>query len=155
MKDQDFASFDKYSEEVKVDQLSKFLDQYAYKQVKAVAAFTQLTERKYNSGQLCSPKDSSLCVLVFGEPSEADKALVLLFQSEPVQFAYIPKGQPGYRMRDTHFGGSDHVLLKAKRSKYIALERLDYNGISDALGGGGTWNKYEQTLKFEKISEDL
>jgi hypothetical protein len=58
-------------------------------------------------------------------------------------------------MRDTHFGGADHVLLKAKRSKYIALERLDYNGISDALGGGGTWKQYAQTMKFEKISEDL
>ncbi len=58
-------------------------------------------------------------------------------------------------MRDTHFSGTDYVLLKTKRQKYIPLAHLDYSGISDALGGGGTWQPYAQTLKFEMINEDL
>lgn len=60
-----------YQGEFKVDQLSKFLDLYASKQVETEPNFELLTERKYKSNQLCGAKDSKLCFILF-DPVDQD-----------------------------------------------------------------------------------
>ena len=60
-----------YQGEFKVDQLSKFLDLYASKQVETEPNFELLTERKYKSNQLCGAKDSKLCFILF-DPIDQD-----------------------------------------------------------------------------------
>lgn len=51
--------------ELKVDQLTKFISTYAYQAPKKVVKLEELTEKKYKSGALCSPKRSELCLLLF------------------------------------------------------------------------------------------
>jgi thioredoxin-like negative regulator of GroEL len=65
--DPDGYSGDVFEGELKVDQLSKFIQSYAYQTPKKVlkTEFQELTERKYKSGQLCSPKRSELCLVLF------------------------------------------------------------------------------------------
>ena len=61
---------------MKVDQLTKFISNYAYSAPKKAAKieFTELSEKKYKSGQLCSPKRSELCLILFVD-SRADSIL--------------------------------------------------------------------------------
>jgi hypothetical protein len=89
---------DVYTGEIKVDQLSKFLDNYAYSQVKKPVRFEKLTEQRYKSGQLCGPKDSGMCLILFEDPSAHStiQSLPLKFENDPIQFVYIKKGEPGY-----------------------------------------------------------
>lgn len=42
-------------------------------------------------------------------------------------------------MQNTLFNGSNIVMYKAKRQKYIEVKELTYDVVSNALGGGGTW----------------
>ena len=56
---------EKYEGELKVDQLQKFFNTFAYSQPKNVVRleFMHLDERKYKQG-ICGPKTSELCVVL-------------------------------------------------------------------------------------------
>jgi hypothetical protein len=61
-----------------------------------------------------------------------------------VYFTFIEEGDPGYQMRESLFGGTETVLYKSKRLKFLPLSRTeDINHLksvlSDAIGGGGQW----------------
>lgn len=57
---------DKYTGEMKPDQVEKFLSNYAYSKPKKVVKleFLHLDERKYNANTLCGKKTTELCVLI-------------------------------------------------------------------------------------------
>jgi len=74
-----------------------------------------LTERKYKSGQLCGPKDSNICLILFEGDVRELNPLVEMFKTDPVTFVYIKEGNEGYQMRESMFGGSPAVLYKSKK----------------------------------------
>ena len=57
------------------------------------------------------------------------------------------------------FKNNNAVLYKPKRKKYMSLpvDTADafQSAISDALGGGGTWNKVEGELLFSSNKDKL
>ena len=61
---------------MKVDQLTKFISNYAYSSPKkgAKIVFSELSEKRYKCGQLCSPKRSVVCLILFVD-SRADSIL--------------------------------------------------------------------------------
>lgn len=68
---------EKYEGEMKIDQLTKFLGNYAYSTPKKldVTEFVELTEKKMKKGganSLCGPNSSNICVIVFTE-EESEK----------------------------------------------------------------------------------
>lgn len=60
-------------------------------------------------------------------------------------------------MRESMFGGSEAVLYKSKRQKFMPLSgdasAMGYT-VSDALGGGGSWTK-SSLLEFSEVKDEL
>jgi hypothetical protein len=56
-----------YSGEMNVDQLSKFMSNFAYSTPKKpeLTDFSELTEQKVKSNQLCGAKSANICVIIF------------------------------------------------------------------------------------------
>jgi len=52
-------------------------------------------------------------------------------------------------MKKNLFNSSNVVMYKAKRQKYIGLEKLTVEVVSDVLGGGGVWLP-SQSLTFKQ-----
>lgn len=78
--DPDNYQGEKYEGEMKIDQLTKFLGNYAYSTPKKVDVtdFVQLTEKKMMKGgasSLCGPKSSNICVIVFTEEATEKEQL--------------------------------------------------------------------------------
>jgi len=72
------------------------------------------------------------------------------FKSDPISFTYIQASEELYIHQEV-FASSKAVLYKPKRNKFMALpidslQTLE-SAISDALGGGGSWNKSKE-LEF-------
>ena len=66
---------EKYEGEMNIDQLTKFMGNYAYSTPKKpeVTDFVELTEKRVNKGgsnSLCGPKSSNICVIIFTEGSD-------------------------------------------------------------------------------------
>ena len=154
---------EKYEGEMNIDQLTKFMGNYAYSTPKKpeVTDFVELTEKRVNKGganSLCGPKSSNICVIIFTEGndeaanrSQLDelKPIIEDFQQDPVSFAYIRTDSEPYIHQEV-FASSRAVLYKPKRNKFMSLpvtsaESLK-SAISDALGGGGSWNKAGELL---------
>lgn len=71
-----------------------------------------------------------------------------------MNFTYIAKQDNGFRMHQSHFQGSQAVLLKPKRQKWLAVnaESLETlrESIVNALNGSGQWKPY-QALDFKTL----
>lgn len=158
-----------YTGEMKIDQLEKFLNQYAYSKPKVVksVAFNKLDERKYKSSALCGAKNTSLCVLINAGFSQTEidmnlqslNPIVNKFEHDPVEFAYVSEAEHPQLFQKT-FDGHPFVIYKPKRNKYAKIKVLtpDFvaNTISEALGGGLDWKKTSHDgLVFGKISDEL
>ena len=88
-----------YEGELKVDQLVKFLNSYAYsKPKKAVRLeFLKLDERKVASNVMCGAKSTDFCVLINAGNNDHMVAktlgklnhVVTSFEFDPVVFAYV------------------------------------------------------------------
>jgi len=69
--DPENLEFDKYEGEINIDQLTKFMGNYAYSTPKKIEItdFVELTEKKMKGGAnaLCGPKSSNICVIIFTE----------------------------------------------------------------------------------------
>ena len=81
------------------------------------------------------------------------KPVIGQFEADPVSFAYINQDKEAYIHQDI-FASSKAVLYKPKRKRFMSLpvgsaEALE-NAISDALGGGGSWNTAEELRFGEK-----
>jgi len=50
-------------------------------------------------------------------------------------------------MKKSHFNNSNVVLYKSKRIKHMLVNDLNSDVISDALGGGGSWQT-SKALQF-------
>ena len=107
------------------------------------------------ANSLCGPKSSNVCVIVFTETDDHKSELSQLkpvienFSSDPVSFAFIKAAQEPY-IHQKVFASSKAVLYKPKRSKYMSLpvdsaEALG-SAVSDALGGGGSWQGTSELL---------
>ena len=119
---------------------------------------------KGGANSLCGPKSSNICVIIFTDGANALASRTLLdelkpviadFQQDPVSFTYITAKDEPFIHQEI-FASSKAVLYKPKRGKFMSLpinslEALK-SSISDALGGGGNWNKAGE-LQFGQGSD--
>lgn len=90
---------DKYPGEMNIDQLTKFMGNYAYSAPKKVEItdFVELTEKKMKGGAnaLCGPKSSNICIIIFTDGSgsrallDQMKPAIEIFSQDPISFVYI------------------------------------------------------------------
>ena len=98
--------FEAYEGEMNIDQLTKFMGNYAYSTPKKVEItdFVELTEKKIKGGanSLCGPKSSNICVIIFTESNSHQtqldelKPVITDFAQDPVSFAYIKSEDEPY-----------------------------------------------------------
>lgn len=152
--------FETYEGEMNIDQLTKFMGNYAYSTPKkpVIDDFIELTEKKMKGGSssVCGPKSSNVCAIIFTKGENYRKRLdelkgvISTFNQDPVSFVFIKSEDEPY-IHQNVFGSSEAVLYKPKRNKYTtlpvnSLSELE-NSISDALGGGGSWTTAKE-LEF-------
>eukprot|EP00347_Sterkiella_histriomuscorum_P010918 403374430 len=139
---------EKYQGEIKIDRITKFLNNYSYKTmtVQKSLEIVELTEQKFKQG-LCKRSSSNVCILLFSDASkklnEAVLPLLERYQNDKISFAYIDKTKEP-EIYDL-FSGSQYqmVAYKPKRSKFIGYSNPDYNTdsikdfIDNIIGGGG------------------
>ena len=101
--DPENAGFDKYEGEMNIDQLTKFLGNYAYSTPKKVQLtdFVELTEKKTKGGanSLCGSKSTNICVIVLSDDRavlDPLKPVIEQFANDPVSFVYISAAQEPY-----------------------------------------------------------
>lgn len=154
--DPENAEFDKYEGEMNIDQLTKFLGNYAYSTPKKVQLtdFVELTDKKMKGGSnsLCGPKSTNICVIILTDDKavlDPLKPVLEYFANDPVSFVYISAKDEPY-IHQTVFGSNSAVLYKAKRGKYMPLPIDSADSlkaaVSDALGGGGSLIKTTELL---------
>lgn len=152
------------SNEMKIDQLKKFLSNFAYStpKMEKKVEFNLLTMKKAanpNTG-VCGRKTSNLCVILFLKDKSMPKIIEQYFplldqlKSDPVTFAYVFSEDEPHMVKQ--FGitnNSGAVIYRPKRAKYTKLsDDLISNGVipidavkklvDDTLTGGHlTWAK--------------
>lgn len=148
--------------EMKIDQLKKFLSAYAFNRAEKkekVLEFHHLTltsSQNQNTG-ICGRKTGNICLIVFADYNffvnfHEYEFLVEHFKNDPVTLTYVD-GEVEVQMK-LQFGINNlgAVLYKPKKAKYIALKDDELpNGftpkalkklVEDALTGGtGKWEK--------------
>lgn len=94
---------EKYEGEMNIDQLTKFMGNFAYSTPKKIEItdFVELTEKKMMKGganSLCGPKSSNICVIIFTDGKDEVavrtqldqlKPVIEDFSQDPVSFVYI------------------------------------------------------------------
>ena len=94
---------EKYEGEMNIDQLTKFMGNFAYSTPKKIEItdFIELTEKKMMKGganSLCGPKSSNICVIIFTDGKDEVavrtqldqlKPVIEDFSQDPVSFVYI------------------------------------------------------------------
>ena len=94
---------EKYEGEMNIDQLTKFMGNFAYSTPKKIEItdFVELTEKKMMKGganSLCGPKSSNICVIIFTDGkdevtvrAQLDQLKLVIedFSQDPVSFVYI------------------------------------------------------------------
>ena len=123
-------SGEKYeSQEMKIDQLKKFLSTYAYREVK-VEKKIQMHHLTYQSNKsptsgICGKKTSNLCLIKFlkVKGSEVNYSVLLeQFKNDPITIAFVYSDDEPELLKqfgiDEDYGA---VIYKPKRSKYIKL----------------------------------
>ena len=162
------------TEEIKIDQFKKFLSNYAYQSTKQEkkAELHHLTYNKVSKSPtgLCGKKSSNLCLILFlkgkGEAlTNQYLPLVEHYKSDPISITYVHSNEEPNLIKQ--FGIKNEVgavIYKPKRNKFVAFHGKMENLITpedlshfidNALGGGGDWEKTQDSLQFkESVKKD-
>jgi len=90
---------DKYEGEMKIDRMTKFLNNYSYKTFvyEKKLDFLQLTDQRYRTEGLCGKRSSNLCFIFFTTQSSSSllrdqiKPLLDLYRNDPISLVWVDK----------------------------------------------------------------
>lgn len=157
------------SGDLKIDQLKKFISNYAYQEVKIekkinMNKLTYQSNKSPTSG-VCGKKTSNLCLILFLSVKGSEvqyTELLTQFKNDPVTVAYVYSSEEPDLLKQ--FGVQDNygaVIYKPKRSKFVKMSQEKIKEkqektqlinpstvktfLDDALSGaGGTWDKLDK-----------
>lgn len=117
------------SNELNVDQLKRFLSNYASREVKIERKLQMhklnYTSNKSPSSGVCGKKTSNICLILFLKVRGSEvqyKDLLVTFKNDPVTFSYVYSDEEPDLMRqfgiDQDYGA---VIYKPKRYKFAKM----------------------------------
>ena len=157
-----------YANEMKKDQIMKFLREYAYTPNKlkrknvSNGVLQMLAPSILGKGQ-CGPNDSTLCLLLIVNKQSNNKKLLEtmnyladIHKGDPINFFYVFTENINYS--DTFQDLKDFpelVILKTKRNKYVEYEgELEQDKIKSfiemVVSGSGKLNKMKGGLSLHE-----
>lgn len=155
--------------EMKIDQLKKWLSNYAYQTVKVEKKLEmhKLTEKKTKTGVsmgVCHHKSSNLCLILFlngkGDALlDMYKPLLEKFKNDPLSLTYVQTSEETSLAQQFNIDksyGVGAVIYKPKKGKFVQLSKeliqendggnppivaagLVQSFIENTLGGSGKW----------------
>ena len=90
---------ERYTGDLKIDRLNKFLNTYSYKTFvfEKKIDFLQLTDQKYRTEGICGKRSSNLCFIFFTTANTVEllrdqiKPLLELYKNDPVSIVWVDK----------------------------------------------------------------
>lgn len=162
------------------DSIEKFLNKYAYENIKVekkATAAKELTEKVYNSNTCNNNDNKNICfvyVVKEGVDIESKDMQILntlteKYKNDPFLFFYFLESKYGHLWSsfEPSDKGSDVLILKGKRKKYIPLSLKTEDGktikhwedvandtIDKILSGSGKFKNMMKKITFSKVQND-
>ena len=167
---------DIYKEDLKYDNIKKFLNNYAYKKRKEnkTIKVRELNSNTYNRLGMCSTNDNkNICLIFFVNKEKLDnseyKTLENIgdkFIDDHVKVFYLNVNKykgifNSFGDNDINFENTSAIILKGKRKKFIPISKENYSNIKDfynimdnVLSGGGNFKQLKKGLILEEIIDN-
>jgi hypothetical protein len=154
-KTRDGAQWEQYRGDMRHESVAKFINDQSVNFAKDAVKYQLLTKDKHEAGLLCGKTSSDICVIYFGKPTKEMDQLVGTFQDMPVNFAYIPPEEAGFKMKQSHFEGASLIFYKAKLNRWQPIESLSQALIEETLLQGTQNFKKSKPLVFTHNFDEL
>ena len=167
--------YDLYKEEMKYDNIKKFLNRYAYKKMpeNKDVRVRELNKNTYERLGMCSNSDNkNICLIFFinKEKPENEQMLNLenygnKYKDDHIKVFYLNINKyksvfKSFDNEDLNFENTSAVIVKGKRKKYIAVSKENYENIKEfynimdnVLSGGGSFKQMKKGLILEENEE--
>ena len=167
--------YDLYKEEIKYDNMKKFLNRYAYKKMpeNKDVRVRELNKNTYERLGMCSNSDNkNICLIFFINKEKPENELMInlenygnKYKEDHIKVFYlnVNKYKSVFKSFDNdnlNFENTSAVIVKGKRKKYIAVSKENYenskefhNIIDNVLSGGGSFKQMKKGIILEE-SED-
>jgi DnaJ family protein C protein 16 len=139
------------------DSLEKFLNQYAYTTIKVEkdVSVKELTFGLYNGQKMCNDSDNkNICVIYItnndtlsGSENSLLDEIANKYKNDPIKLFFIDESKLKYFWVSfaSEDRGSNFIVLRGKRKKYIPIHEAKFEDISNVidnvLSGGGDYKK--------------
>ena len=167
--------YDLYKEEIKYDNMKKFLNRYAYKKMpeNKDVRVRELNKNTYERLGMCSNSDNkNICLIFFINKEKPENELMInlenygnKYKEDHIKVFYLNVNKyksvfKSFDNDDLNFENTSAVIVKGKRKKYIAVSKENYenskefhNIIDNVLSGGGSFKQMKKGIILEE-SED-
>ena len=165
--DYENGQVDVYKEELKYDNIKKFLGKYAYKRKEEnkTVKVRELNDNSYNRLGMCSSNDNkNICLIIFvnSEIINNNEKKILegygdKYSEDHVKVFYLNVNK--YKnifksfTEDANYDNTSAVIVKGKRKKYILISKNNYNNkqefhntMENVLSGGGQFKQLKNGL---------
>ena len=124
-----------YQGELKIDRLTKFLNQYSYKTATYTKRldFLELTPAAHKQQGLCSKRSANICLLFFtqrevtGLLRDQMRPLLDTFSNDPLTVVWVDKHEER-TLHQQFEGGRYHlVAFKPKYRKFVGYKSADFS----------------------------
>ena len=167
--------YDLFKEEIKYDNMKKFLNLYAYKKMpeNKDVRVRELNKNTYERLGMCSNSDNkNICLIFFINKEKPDNELMInlenygnKYKEDHIKVFYLNVNKyksvfKSFDNDDLNLENTSAVIVKGKRKKYIAVSKENYenskefhNIIDNVLSGGGSFKQMKKGIILEE-SED-
>ena len=167
--------YDLFKEEIKYDNMKKFLNRYAYKKMpeNKDVRVRELNKNTYERLGMCSNSDNkNICLIFFINKEKPENELMInlenygnKYKEDHIKVFYLNVNKyksvfKSFDNDDLNLENTSAVIVKGKRKKYIAVSKENYenskefhNIIDNVLSGGGSFKQMKKGIILEE-SED-
>ena len=167
--------YDLYKEEMKYDNIKKFLNRYAYKKMpeNKDVRVRELNKNTYERLGMCSNSDNkNICLIFFIDKEKPENEQMLnlenygnKYKDDHIKVFYLNINKyksvfKSFDNEDLNFENTSAVIVKGKRKKYIAVSKENYENIKEfynimdnVLSGGGSFKQMKKGLILEENEE--
>ena len=176
IKNEETNEVDIFKEEMKYDNIKKFLNRYAYKikQENKDIKVRELNKNTYERLGMCSTNDNkNICLIIFFNKDKLDnneyKNLEIIgdkYIEDHVKVFYLNVDKyksifKSFNEENINFENTSAVIVKGKRKNYILISKEIYNNAKDfhnimdnVLSGGGSFKQLKKGLLLNENNEN-
>ena len=174
--DPEINEIDTFKEDLKYDNIKKFLNKYAYKkrEENRNIIIRELNSNTYERLGMCSINDGkNICLIFFVNKDKLDsneyknlENIGIKFIDDHVKVFYLNVGKykrifNSFNDNNINLENTSAVIIKGKRKKYIAISKENYSNIKEfynimdnVLSGGGSFKILKNGLILKENNDN-